>query len=375
MPRKKKEDTNIFEYYSLTNILKENATYYMIIGERSNGKTYSVLEHSLREFCTNGRQLAIIRRWDDELKGKRAQQMFDGLIANGLVVKYTQGEWTTIVHQSGRWFLARKDEKLDRMVLDITPFAFRFSINTAEHDKSTAYPMVYNILFDEFITRGQYLPDEFVSYMNLLSTIIRDRDGVKIFMCANTVNKYCPYFKEMGLRNIDKMKQGTIDTYEYGETGLKVAVEYAKTNNKGKKSDKYFAFDNPKLEMITNGKWEIAIYPHCPIKYTREDIIFYYFILFEKHILQCEIVNKDGVAFTFIHEKTTPIQNDDRDIIFSQEYSHKPNHFRKITKPKSDLERKIWWFFAYDRVFYSDNEVGELVRNYLNWSKADLGIL
>ena len=32
------------KYYSLTEILKKKAIYNMIIGERSNGKTYSVLE-------------------------------------------------------------------------------------------------------------------------------------------------------------------------------------------------------------------------------------------------------------------------------------------------------------------------------------------
>ena len=59
-----------------------------------------------------------------------------------------------------------------------------------------------NILFDEFITRSMYLPDEFVIFTNVLSTIIRDRNNVKIFMCGNTVNKYCPYYKEMGLNNV-----------------------------------------------------------------------------------------------------------------------------------------------------------------------------
>ena len=36
-------------------------------------------------------------------------------------------------------------------------------------------------------------------FMNVLSTIIRDRENIKIFMLGNTVNKYCPYFDEMGL--------------------------------------------------------------------------------------------------------------------------------------------------------------------------------
>ena len=97
-----------------------------------------------------------------------------------------------------------------------TPFAFGFAITSQEHDKSTSYPNVRTILYDEFLTRNAYIPDEFVLFCNVLSTVIRQRDDVKIFMLGNTVNKYCPYFKEMGLNNITKQKQGTIDIYKYG---------------------------------------------------------------------------------------------------------------------------------------------------------------
>ena len=65
-------------------------------------------------------------------------------------------------------------------------------------------------------------------FANVLSTIIRHRNDVKIFMLANTVNKYCPYFKEMGLKHITEMKQGSIDIYTYGSSDLRVAVEYGK---------------------------------------------------------------------------------------------------------------------------------------------------
>ena len=87
----------------------------------------------------------------------------------------------------------------------------------------------------------------------------------------------------MGLTRVKDMKPGTIDVYQYGEEGkLRVAVEYAEASKEGKKSDVYFAFDNPKLKMITTGVWEIDIYPHCPYKYKPKDIQFTYFIKFTK---------------------------------------------------------------------------------------------
>ena len=186
-------------------------------------------------------------------------------------------------------------------------------------------------------------------------------------MLGNTVNRHCPYFNEMGLRHVKEMKEGDIDIYRYGESDLTVAVEYTPTNKKGKASDFYFAFDNPKLSMITGGKWEIDVYPHCPVKYKPKDILFTYFIEFDGNLLQCEIVQKDDDIFTFIHPKTTELQNPETDLIYSPEFSSRPNWKRKITKPQTEREKKIAYFYINDKVFYSDNETGEIVRNYLIW--------
>ena len=57
------------KYYSLDNILKKNARYNMIFGERSNGKTYSVLDYAVKEYFKTGNQLAVLRRWREDFKG------------------------------------------------------------------------------------------------------------------------------------------------------------------------------------------------------------------------------------------------------------------------------------------------------------------
>ena len=203
--------------------------------------------------------------------------------------------------------------------------------------------------------------------MNCLSSIIRNRTDVKIIMLGNTVNKYCPYFKEMGLSHVKDMKAGSIDIYQYGDSGLQVAVEFTGTNKGGKASDRYFAFDNPRLSMITGEAWEIDIYPHCPVKYKPKEILFTYFIEFADELLQCEIILHDDLYFTFIHRKSTELKYPEKDLIYSTNFSPRPNYRRKITKPTSEFERKIADFFVKDKIFYSDNEVGEIVRNYLIW--------
>lgn len=355
------------KFYSLDKILEYKAQYNVIFGERSNGKTYASLLRVLKIYCETGKQGALIRRWDEDLKGKRGNEMFSSIVANGEITKISKGIWNKIIYKSRCWYLAKTDMETQKDIVDEVPFCFGFSISQMEHDKSTSYPNVTSIVFDEFLTRGYYLPDEFVQFMNVVSTIVRHRRDVTIFMLGNTVNKSCPYFTEMGLANVKNQKQGTIDLYSYGDSELLVAVEYCDSLIKEKKSNHYFAFDNPKLHMITGGVWEMAMYPHCPTKYKPSDVVFTYFIKYETELLQCEIVNLNGNSFTFIHRKTTELQNEDSDLVYSSDFRHNCNWVRKLTKPKSITEKRIAEYFRIEKVFYQDNEVGEIVRNYLQW--------
>lgn len=357
------------KFYSLNNILSYNAVYNVIFGERSNGKTFSVLKYALENYVNAGKQLAIVRRWQDDFTGKRGRTMFDALVAENIIRNLTSDEWSDVYYYGARWFLCKYDEETGKRIISEEPFAYGFSISSMEHDKSTSYPNITTILFDEFLTRTMYLPDEFVLFMNVISTIVRHRTDVKIFMLGNTVNKYCPYFSEMGLTHIKEMTAGAIDIYRYGDSELTVAVEYCKPNKKGKESDLYFAFDNPKLSMITGGAWELDIYPHLPYKYKPKDIIFTYFIKFDSELLQCEIISIDYIFYTYIHRKTGELKNPNTDLIYSTEYDARPNWKRKITCPTSPIEKRIVAFFKNDKVFYQDNEVGEIVRNYLQWCK------
>lgn len=363
------------KYWDIRNILSRNAYYNIVFGERTNGKTYGVLQYGLERYFSGKGKMAIIRRWEEDFRGKQASTMFDSLIANGVINKLSKGRWNGVVYQSHRWYLCKREiDNPKNVEIDDEPFAYAFALSSDEHYKSSSYPHITLVLFDEFLTRNTYLPDEFVKFTSILSTIIRLRTNVIIFMLGNTVNKYSPYFTEMGLKNIKNMERGKIDLYTYGDSGLTVAVEYSDFPTKEKKSNVYFAFNNPKLEMIRNGAWEMDIYPHLPIKYKPKDIIYKYYIQFDNETLQCEIINvtdenKNNLLFTYIHRKTTEIKEDGYSIVYSQISSPLPNHRKKITKPVTNLEKRIVSFFLKDKVFYQDNEVGEIVRNYIAWCK------
>lgn len=357
-------------FYSTKNIDKKNAVYNIIFGERSNGKTYALLLKSLEQFWKDGSQMAYVRRWKEDLTGRRASRLFAGINDNHEVERITNGEYTAIHYYAGKWYLCNFDDKGKAIYSDENVVAFGFALSDGEHDKSTSFPSIRTVVFDEFLTNRTYLRDEFVLFMNTISTIVRKREDVKIYMLGNTVSKFCPYFNEMGLGNVTAMEQGTIDVYKYGESPLTVAVEYCKSQAKANpKSNKYFAFNNPKLQMITGGAWELDIYPHLPYKYKPKNVVLTYFIDFNDNLFQCEVIDLDGVFFTYIHVKTTELKDPYNDLIYTLDHHPEINYNRNILKPINKMQEKVLWFFKADRVYFQNNDVGDTINNYLSICK------
>ncbi len=360
-------------YYTLDEIKKYHATYNLVFGKRGNGKTYAGLMEILKNYVKNGKQSAYLRRMKTDFTAKTTNQLFAGLVANNEISKLTKGAYTDVYYRSGCWYLCKyeeTDEKEPKRIIDKNPFCFAFALSSMEHDKSVSYPNITLIVFDEFLTRSIYLNDEFVIFMNVLSTIIRDRTDVVIYMLANTVSQDSPYFREMYLTEIiRKMSPNEIKLVE--QDGVTIALHYVDSNSNTKSTDsfkKYFDFKNPRLQMISAGKWEIDCYPHRPVAYKPKDVVFRYFIDYEIDKLMCEVVITDECTFTYVTRKTGDFKSDD--IIFSPKYDARPNHIRRITDPLNKIARKLYKYYQQEQFYYQDNEVGEIIRNYVNWCKT-----
>lgn len=361
------EKTLGFVPYNLEPIITIPSLYYMIYGERSNGKTYQVMEKALWEAYHNGAQFGYIRRQDEDIKGRRGEELLTAFEQNNSISAMTNGEWDGIKYYSRRWYWTRTEVVGEKFVTtqSDTPIGYAFALSASQHDKGASYRGIKNIIFDEFISRPEdpYFANEFVLFMNTLSTIIRDRNDVTIFMLGNTVNKYCPYFQEMGLMHAKNLKPGEIETYKYGDSGLSVVVEHTKPNAKGKASDSYFAFDNPKLKMITKGEWEIAPYPRTPYKYKPTEVLFRAFLEWDRETLKIDLVEHEDDLFVNISPRDLDIPDDA--IIYTSRPDPRPNVRNKITKPMFEVEKLLLTLLAADKWFYATNPTGELVANYL----------
>ena len=364
------------KYFDMKPILKKypDCQWYLIFGERSNGKTFSMKSIILDNFLSTGKQGAVIRRYDEDWKGKTNGGTFwDDMLyhpdSGNIIEKKSKGKYNAVIWEGRQWLLCNKDENGEILEKASAPIAYAMCLTREENYKGKSFPNVTSIFFDEFMTRGYYLQDEFLLLTSICSSIIRLRTDVKIYMCANTITTYCPYFVEMGLKHAKHLKDGEFEIYKIGNTKGRVFVMHTESMVKvgDKPSNIFFAFNNPKLRMITDGEYELKFYPHMPFEYKPKEIKLIYFIFFDNELFQCEIIHHEKMWITFIHRKTTPLKEDNRAMVYQQDYDPRPNYSRKIGKPTNELQKFIARFFVKEKVFYQDNAVGDSIEHYLKW--------
>ena len=237
------------------------ANYHILLGERSNGKSYAVKERALiNAWKDDNARFMLLRRWGMELKASYVEQYF----VDAPITAITANECNTVVCTGGKIYLAFYDTETLKTVRKKHVGYYR-DLCGEQHFVSQNFDDVNMIIFEEFISRDYYLPNECNKLMNFVSTVARRR-LVPVYMIGNTISRVCPYFTEWQLTKIPRQKMGTIDLYEIHteqyempnvETIIRVTVEYCE--NSGKNSKMFFGKSS---EMITTGQWQTKDYPH-----------------------------------------------------------------------------------------------------------------
>ncbi len=164
-------------YYDYTKILSYNAFINFLIGERGVGKTYGASKFVTKQFINKGEEFVYIRRYKSEL-AKSVPEFFKALINND---EFPNHKLST---------------KGNKFIIDDHVAGYSFSLSTAQSLKSTNFPKVKTIIFDEFIIeegQNHYIKNEVENFLGMIESISRMRD-VRIFMLANAVTITNPYF-------------------------------------------------------------------------------------------------------------------------------------------------------------------------------------
>ena len=148
-------------FYSLKNIMKKNAIYNIIIGQRSNGKTYSVISLMLRTFIKTGVPSAYIRRLDSELIPSTLFTLLKPHIDD--IKKLTKGEYNDYLYKARVFYLVSRNERGDIEKIS-EPCIYCYALSISKNSKGADRGEIAYTLFDEFLTRKFYLNNEFIIY-------------------------------------------------------------------------------------------------------------------------------------------------------------------------------------------------------------------
>lgn len=340
------------KFYSLSQMNKTGAQYRMLLGEKSNGKSYAVKSFVIDEAYRLNRKFIYMRRFREDLKTVDVNSYF----ADAPVRDITHHEYERVIVDKGILYLANYNEDEDKF--DKGPELGRcVYLSGYEHFASQAFPDTYNIVYEEFITQRTYLPNEPAQLQKMTSTILRDREGV-VFLVGNTINRVCPYFTEWQLTHTIKQEPGTIEIYNFhrendeGEDIItKVAVERCLSSNSSTKM-----FFGKTSEFIVKGGWEV--YDKAKPEKDMKEYTMLYECLLEKQgfafVMRLMVDPESGGQFVYVYPFTTK-----RNIrrIITDRFSTDPFITAQFN-PNIRAEVKMQELIKQKKVCFSDNLTG-----------------
>ena len=339
------------KYYSIDKIKKLDCEYNILLGERSNGKSYAVKQNALIDAWNDSILFVYLRRWQLETKANIVESYF----ADAPVKAITSGKCNCISVFRNECFFANMDDS--GTITRVKKCGRIMYLSGADHYKSMSFPNYGNIIFEEFITDGGYLYNETKLLFGLVSTVAR-RKKIKVWMVGNTISRLCPYFSEWELKNIPKQEQGTIEIYErftdqIDENGkpvvVKIAVEFCE--NSGNNSKMFFGASQ---QMITNGAWETHPQPHLPKKYMEYEKIYSILIEYNNLSYVLDVLRDDNLllyVYPFTHKGKSPSR------VISENFSSNPLHTKRLTAlTKGD--KIIMELLERGKICFSDNLTG-----------------
>lgn len=232
------------EWYQPNRCKSYNKLLNFVIGGRGIGKTYGFKKDAINHFLKTGKQFVYIRRYKTEMTTLNT-------FLNDQIEIFKDDEFKI---KGGKIFTTFQVNGLD--------MGYSFPLTTYKNLKSSSFPNVDTIIFDEFIPEkggfNQYINNEVEILLNVIDSLFRHREG-HVYMLANNVSIINPYFSYFGVEpNINKeftsfkgnetIEQILIeicqDTYIKGSTEKSSFQKLISNTNYGNYSQGQFIYDN-----------------------------------------------------------------------------------------------------------------------------------
>lgn len=392
-------DINTKDYYDVKSELIDkypDCNYYVAYSSRGVGKSTNCLLYMIKQFLKSGDISVLVRRRDEEINGGKFRQVFSEIEAMGYIYSWSQGKYNSVHTIGPKAYLCKRDFETGK-IEDKDPnfFCYAVSLNTSMNIKGIqlnraddANPaFVTTILFDEALpVDNNFLPREDELFFNAISTLIRHYDKCKIILFANTiVTSKSPIFETMGI-NLYDLRPGEIRVYEYesdtGNDRNKVCVHYVDKgcyHGVSNKNNKYFTFNNQKLNQITGigddtyATWELSkSFPAVPRRYKKENLLFtFYWIYGENEVYAGDVIQiPNDCRFIYCHKTNHKLEENwldtDNELILSTLFNPKKNWVSSLCSSKIKRVQKIRELINQNKVFYQNAWVSYFFQNLID---------
>ena len=174
-------------WYDKQQLLSHNKILNMVMSNRGGGKTFNMTCWAISDFLKKGKQCVWVRRYKTELRNKDDGN--PGILDNNA---FFEG-----VIEKNVFPDVKLEVKGNMGYINDKPAIYFVALSTSRQLKSMNFPYVNKIIFDEFVIdtgRVTYLRNEVETFLDLIETVARLRDDVRVVMLANSISIVNPYF-------------------------------------------------------------------------------------------------------------------------------------------------------------------------------------
>lgn len=359
------------EYWTPVHIDMNAQAHIMNISERETGKTTQWLLLALTLNKLYGTTFSYLRQFKTQIAPKTNGRIFATIRQNGYIEKITNGKYKDVFLWGGVWRYCNRDEN-NKVIEQSEIIGYTMSVDQWDIYKSNFSDTKCDIvIYDEFIS-NRYAESEFEHFMDILSTIGRQREEFYIILLGNTMNRHNMYFQEYGItKNIMNMRAGERKIITSGMVRIYFELigehDVKRISVKDRIKQWRFGFNNPKLSAITGQyTWNFKNYPHPNESIdVKKDLILYEFIIkLDTECVKGALMMHDRVVYILFKPYQWTNYRDDLRVYDLDTNTF--NIYKRFAMGHDKLDTRIWnIIYNTNRVFFATNETGMIVSEYI----------
>lgn len=263
----------LMQYIDINPIVEKakelDCPYIAIIGGKGTGKTYGCVDYALKDFFSDKkhRPFFYARRYDKTFTDSLCGNLVNSHRQD--IINLSGGKYNAATLRGKVFTMCREtvNERGEVKRTGKTPVCFCRSLNNVETETGDDKGEISCIIYDEFLTRGAELKDEFLKIQILHNNAVRNRGKdrfIPMFLLGNTVSRDSEVAEHFGVRLRD-IKRG-LNIFENSKKQTRLLLYYTPETEKNvEAADIYYnRFENDHINMISRGDWVLGSYQIAP---------------------------------------------------------------------------------------------------------------